>query len=202
MDAIASEQDALRVLHLLIAFAPHDDAGPLSWTTKNIGQAVDMSLTRSTAAVRRLERLGYISDYWPTIDGRRYYDEARSKPSLAGNLHAWKTEVLTGMDPRGAPTLIDNAVLPGSESVPRHMQTPEQLLMRADLDRRAKSRQASDLGIELEEFERRLLDGSAHICKGGVDGPHVGIFDKHGKGWQYMCRRCTKTARIKARVKK
>lgn len=199
---IKDEQTAIKILQLVKSMSPDT-----LWTSGILAVMIGIPLARAEHAVLWLERSGYLTTHIGlfriTIEGEEYYEAARRKPEFSISLAEFKNEVLTGMDAAGNQSKINTAVLPSTPS-PTHSDTADKLMARAQTNMRIKRRTCINLGITIDEFEQRLLDGSLQICTGGDDGPHIGIFGRHnsvrdGKRWQSECRKCQKIKRARKR---
>jgi hypothetical protein len=100
------------------------------------------------------------------------------------------------MDKNGQRSEIDTAVLPGVET-PTYNDDFDEVIQRRQISARLKRQTATELGITIAEFDRRLLDGSLHVCNGTGDGVHIGIFHRNGKCWRSLCRKCENIKRRK-----
>ena len=197
-EQIRLEQDAVMILSSLIHYGPG-----LVWTQRTIAHVLRCPERRVAAALSRLTDDGHLrikgGSYMPTLEGREYFDGVCRDRRFAYSTHEWRLEVLTGTDYHGQQTTIDRAVLPGPVERPVVDYTPEKALQEAEQQERRVRKLCSRLGIDREEYERRIKDGSIKLCK-GIDPlfPHIGIFDRHGGkrgGFQYLCRECFKKVR-------
>ena len=192
------ERDGVRILGAVISYG-----GGLTWSQRMMAHVLRCPEGRVEAAVSELEALGYMRQYRPTAEGREYYSGALAQSASSISVHEWRREVLSGVAQRSAGrrhadwqrTSIDNAVLPGQPSRPANEQTPERILEEVQRSRLLKRRLCNRLGIDMYEYDRRVADGSLHQCKGHDGVPHIGIFDRQGKGWRYLCKVCRQRKR-------
>ncbi|MCP4604515.1 MAG: hypothetical protein GY847_29005 [Proteobacteria bacterium] len=196
---IANEQDSIRILATLISYADNADRVHLIWTIDSLSQLTRIPDTRVQVAVASLVREKHLyihkGEYQITDAGRLYYDAVCLQPIINASLHAWKTEVLTGMTQTGNRSKIDNAVLPSPARKQQHRDNPEQLFGQLENEIKAKKKLMNELGVDMAELNKRMSDGSLRYCKGVGYGSHVGIFDRDRNRWQYLCRRCRKWQR-------
>jgi hypothetical protein len=195
------EQDANLILGTLLRYGKE-----LIWTRQIILDVFHLPKYRAIAALNRLEDNGYLSylggQYKTTTYGEEYYDGVSKKYHLEISNHAWKTEVLTGMDAAGDETSIDRAAIPGPSTIPVEHFTPERAAEEHERLIKWKNITCKRLGIDDEEYHRRVVDHSLKYCRGEDKlFPHLGIFDRKGKGWQHLCRACRKKLRKRKRSK-
>jgi len=190
-----------KILELLYAY-PAD----MAWSKSSLSRVSRIDYEDVLSSIGRLLYDGLITDYRAeytiTDFGRECYKEALDKPYI-GSILAWRNEVSTGMTASGNRSGIENPVLPKPEGAPRSTATAEERYAQMELDRLAKEKASSILGIAIDEYEQRVNDGSIRVCKGteldsnGEQIEHVGIFDPDGKGWQRRCKECRKKTRKK-----
>ena len=194
------EIDAARIIAALLRFE-----SSLIWTRQIIQAVTELPERRVDWALRWMGRRGYISthqgEYIVTSEGRAFYDACQRRPEVLGDFREWKNEVLTGMDSKGAPSAIDNAVLPGVRSAPVCDVTPEDIIARQQMNVRLKQRTARDLGLTADEFEKYMIEGRIQICNGPKKSmpPHPGVFNRDREGWKAVCRRCQAAERRRNR---
>ncbi len=119
--------------------------------------------------------------------GREHLAGALIKPQIQISIRAWKDEVLSGMDSRGRQTKIDRAALPSPGREQSTSESADEIIGREQTwDRMARA-----LGLSRGAFDDGVSEGRIRACKGG----HVGIFDRNGKGWRSLCRKCRRAGR-------
>ena len=186
-------ENTIKILATMTAFTGSE----LVWTNRILADLSRMESQETNSAVTKLQLCGYLArhqgSYILTDDGREYYAGLCKQPTVSESIQAWKNEVLTGMDHKGRRSVIQHAVLPGSPTREAEHTSLETLLTRA----KTKQMMMSQLGIDAQEYDRRICDGSLHLCRGWDGVPHQGIFHRRSKnnGWQYLCRDCRKTLR-------
>jgi len=206
------EMDAVRLLRVMIVIESEArrraenkwEIEGVCWTDRLLSQFVDLPVDRIRSAVEWLIRREFITcgnnTYLVEDEGQQYYSGLLRQSKFLNDLD-FREEVLSGMDKNGRRTRIDNAVLPGSETPPINKNDPEKIFSRLELNRKIKQAEATKLGIDIAEFDRRLQDGSIHLCRGYRREQHIGIFDRNGKSWRSLCRICRKAKRKGGEVK-
>ena len=171
---------------------------PTSWA----GDAAPVRTRREGQGIRPGRRRGDAEPCLCLHGAEAWHPDAcQRRPEVLGDFREWKNEVLTGMDSKGAPSAIDNAVLPGVRSAPVCDVTPEDIIARQQMNVRLKQRTARDLGLTADEFEKYMIEGRIQICNGPKKSmpPHPGVFNRDREGWKAVCRRCQAAERRRNR---
>jgi DNA-binding MarR family transcriptional regulator len=182
--------DFIRVLTVFMALGEN-----LVWTAGSISDLFGWTRARSKRVLANLCRRGFVvtsrGHYFVTNEGRDYLQQARDQCRERRSISAFKDEALTGIRPDGTRSKLTAAVLPTGIEHTGRQRSPEDQMMRAQAEQTANRKHAEELGLTVAELEAHLLTGRVHRCEGG-GVPHIGIFDKNGKGWRNVCRKCRK----------
>lgn len=194
-----NQQDENQVLGVLLSYGKgSDEPIEVICTTQDFCRFTTLTEDRAKNAVYRLEKVGHLTyykgSYTVPVEGQRRYLEAVTNPKIPTSSSAWKTEARTGITPKGKPTAIQNAAIPGPES--RELpKTPEEIVSHIETNNEIIERVADELRVTLDEFDRLFKAGRIRFCKGHDGNDHIGIFNKKGKGFQYLCRECLRKKR-------
>lgn len=145
-------------------------------------------------------------EYRVTSPGDEYLEQQGLYSTQRKSVHAWKDEVLSGVRViRSKKTNwlvsresgIEHAVTSTSTIEGVEGIRPDELVLKMDSIRKAHKQIRSVLGLPMATYDAYLEEGRVRVCRCG--DPHVGIFDRRGKGWQNRCRECRKKRRGKSR---
>jgi len=144
--------------------------------------------------------------YRVTTLGDEWLEDQGLADKQMKSLYVWKDEALSGVRCiRSRRTgflvsresTIDHAVISTSTIEGVEGIRPDELVMQMDSIRKAHIRVRSILGLPMSTYQKYLEEGRVRVCRSG--DPHVGVFDRRGKGWQNRCRECRKKRRGKLR---
>ena len=197
---IRREQNAWRILQLMLQYRGEKIAWKRHVFVREL-QITDTEAQSSLTWLLKEELVDHQGEKWYTRKGAQniYDSHTRSKEFRTGqSAHSFRVEALTGMDSRGNRSRLSRAVLPAPGLEPHQSHDREYIdsCTRAERIRQA----ALEVGLSVEETEKKMMTGEVHICK-GLEGmvDHWGIFHAHGskKGqhWQALCVKCRRLQR-------
>ena len=170
------------------------------WTLGSISDFHGWTRARSKRVLASLHKRGFVvvsrGHYYVTGEGRDYLQQCRDQCRERRSISAFKDEALTGIRPDGTRSKLTAAVLPTGIEHTGRQRSPEEHMMRAQAEHTALKKHAEELEMSVAELEGHLQTGRVHRCNGGKV-PHLGIFDRNGKGWRNVCRKCRKDGKKK-----
>ena len=196
---IDTEVDGNKLLATLLRYQIPEG---VTWTADSLCVHLGWPIRRVSMAGLWLQRKGYISIrgglYLSSSEGENYYDESKSKPTVGGNIQAFKDEVLTGVKqtttkrdgPDWQRSEITRGALPKGGS--RGYHDPEEDAINFDMAARAEKEGARSVGVSVEEFRVLMAEGRIALCKGWDGVGHVGRFHKKGERLHHLCAACRK----------
>jgi len=187
---VKDSQDAVQALLVAQSFGAE-----MSFSPEVFCVLLNWSQERSERTVRLLHRRGYIfthrDHHQITEDGREYVAQAIAQMDVRGSTATWKDEALSGITLAGKRSKITRAVIPCPKHGTGRPRSPEDVVARAQQQRKEHAKEATRLGVTPDQLTAWIESGRVHICHGGKE-PHAGVFDRNGKGWRSKCRECRK----------
>ena len=137
-----------------------------------------------------------------TTKGQQYYQDQCIKRGTK-DTSAFKDEALTGMrqersDNSGFMVSVqsdmERAVLSTVSGRIERGKNPEEIAAAMQDRRRAIEYIRQSLGLSKALYKEMMKEGRIRVCN-GIDGKHIGIFDRKGNRYQHLCRDCFKEYR-------
>lgn len=129
--------------------------------------------------------------------GADYCEQAIKRIGRTESRSKWATEALTGIREYKSrasgflvtcESLIERGVLSKAPHYADPSPGPEEICARAQAIAEMERYLRESLGLTQEQYAQYMGDGRIRVCRRG--SPHIGVFDKKGKGWQHLCRKC------------
>ena len=186
------EADNVRLLLVIEAFGSE-----MKWSLETLTELLGWTTDRACKSLKMLINFGLLTAnkevFGITEKGIEYAAGAIINSESDARSYMFKNEVLTGMDLAGNQTVIANAALPSSSSgSKRGGGNVDDSIIDKQESLNSEKENAEKLGLSLTYFRECLKSGRVHLCS----GDHLGIFDKHGNGWQHLCKVCRKKAEL------